>query len=576
MNEGRLLPPAQAPPAPQDKASTTESGSSQTLVRPTPKRAVSQASRTCRLLAFASGKGGVGKSLLVANLGIQLARQGRRVILLDCDVLNSALHSYLGAAAPNCGLDDLLSGRSSSLLSLVRDTSVPRLRLVAGPRSGQRKLPTQEDLENLVLEAYELPADFALIDLPSGRHPLSLDLLPLADCGILVTTPEPGSLEGAFRLVEEVVRQCLATADARLREAAEAALGFSEATRGPAAYLDALAEMDPNLAHGLTACLRSLRLAFVINQVRADAEAQTALNLRSLCRHYLGAEINFVGAVEFDLSAWQATRQRKSLSQKYPNAPATRTIEQIATALTAQHARPPKQEARWERLADRTHYQILEVPPSASQRDLQRAYDRLQAVTGPEVEAIGGAVHRERVRALRARVETAYRTLVFLEPRSKYDRALISAGVLRPEETRDLSLELNEPPPRAPAAAGARSGTGASVRPVAPVRPHSDDTPPAEPPTINPSGAPLAYTGAVLGGLRRERGLTLEAIGAITKVRITHLRCLEEESFSALPAPIFLKGFVREYARCLKLDPEKVWEDYRIRYEKWKKARSEE
>lgn len=89
------------------------------------------------------------------------------------------------------------------------------------------------------------------------------------------------------------------------------------------------------------------------------------------------------------------------------------------------------------------------------------------------------------------------------------------------------------------------------------------------------SGAPLAYTGAVLAALRREHGLSLEAIGAVTKVRITHLRCLEEERFGSLPASIFLKGFVREYARCLKLDPERVWQDYRTRYEDWKRSRTE-
>jgi flagellar biosynthesis protein FlhG len=517
----------------------------------------------------------VGKSLLVANLGIQLARQGRQVTLVDCDLLGSTLHSYLGVAPRGGGLDEFLGGRASSLISLARDTSVPRLRLIAGPRGGGQAMPSAEALQSLVLRAHELQSDFALFDLPSGRHPFSLDVLALADCGVLVTTAEPGSLEGAFHVVEELGRRRLDGLADDIRRALGASGGSSGLDGGPAACLDRLAEIDAGLANRVASGLAELNLSFVVNQVRADVEAQSALNLRSLCRHYLGVELEFAGAVEYDLSAWQATRQRKSLSQKYPNASATRTIEQIATLLAARTDPETPSEKGWMRLSERTHYQILEVPPSASQRDLQRAYDRLQAVAESQVEQLGSAIHSERVQAVRGRIENAYRTLVFVEPRSGYDRALVAAGILRPEELRDLSLELNEPPP--PSAAPPSSvPKHKSKRAAAPKKPRPNAVEKPEEEAAPPStGAPLAYTGAVLGALRRERGLSLEAIGAITKVRITHLRCLEEERFGSLPAAIFLKGFVREYARCLKIDPERVWQDYRARYEEWKRGRSE-
>ena len=574
MSEARLLPaprslvtanPSPAHPESGGPASTTQADDRKT-----------RKIRTCPLIAFASGKGGVGKSLLVANLGIQLARQGRQVTLVDCDMLSSTLHSYLGAVSSNSGVDEFLGGNSSSLSSLARDTSVPRLRLISGPRARGRALPSAEILRSLALQTRELASDFALFDLPSGMHPLSLDVLSLADCGVLVTTAEPGSLEGAFHLVEELGRRRLDEMEADIRRAVDTALGSSALERGIASCLDALAEIDPGLVNRAAARLAGLRLSFVVNQVRADAEAQAALNLRSLCRHYLGMELEFTGAVEYDLSAWQATRQRKSLSQKYPNAPATRTIEQMAALLSSRTDPQPVLEPRWIRLAERTHYQILEVAPSASQRDLQRAYDRLQAIVSAEICQLGGVIHSERVQAVRSRIENAYRTLVFLEPRSRYDRSLVAAGTLRSEELRDLSLELNEPPP--PALAKGSSPSRALDRSTvkAKKRRADVDAPPEEE-AVQPAtpGTPLAYTGAVLGALRREHGLSLEAIGAVTKVRITHLRCLEEERFGSLPAPIFLKGFVREYARCLKLDPERVWQDYRTRYEDWKRSRSE-
>lgn len=615
MSDSHLLPGPPAttdasPGTPEGAGSSVNASASSPGARPacSPAALASRAARSRRLFAFASGKGGVGKSLLVANLGIQLARQGRTATLIDCDLASSTLHSYLGTGNPQSCIDDLLSGRSASLASLARDTSVPGLRLVAGSRVGWRALPPGEDLERLVLQALELPSDCVLIDLPSGRHPLSLDLLVLADYGVLVVTPEPGSLEAGFRLVEELARRALEHPESEERRAAEAVLGSEAPARGPAAFLDALADADPALANRLAERMARLRLGFVINQSRSDGEAQAGLNLRSLCRHYLGVEVEFGGVVEFDLSVWQATRQRKSLSQKYPNAPATRTIEQIASTLQSRSASPPPATSRWVTLAERTLYEMLEVPPAASQRDLQRAYDRLQAAIGPEAESLGGAVHPERVRAVRARVEVAYRTLVFLESRSEYDRSLLAAGRARPEELRDLRLEphpalaaspagsasqppapvaagaCREPPADAAAAAPAGTACGADADASGPAAARSaampspapaDATPPPEVGPVAGCGAPLAYSGPVLAALRRERGLSLEAIAAVSKVRTTHLRCVEEERFGELPAPVFLKGFVREYARCLSLDPVKVWQDYLSRYQEWKKSRGE-
>lgn len=575
MNETRLLPTPRslvtADPPPATPGFGSPSAATQTKGREYRKV------NTCRLIAFASGKGGVGKSLLVANLGIQLARQGRRVTLIDCDVLSSTLHSYLGTVCSGSGVDEVLGGNSTPLRSLARDTSVPYLRLISGPRNRARALPSREVLQSLALEARELASDFAIFDLPSGMHPFSLDVFSLADGGVLVTTAEPGSLEGAFHFVEELGKRRLDEMESDIRCAVEATLGSSALERGTASCLDALAEIDPGLVNRVAARLAGLRLSFVVNQVRADAEAQAALNLRSLCRHYLGVEVEFTGAVEYDLSAWQATRQRKSLSQKYPNASATRSIEQMAALLSSRTGPEPGSEPRWIRLAERTHYQILEVPPSASQRDLQRAYDRLQAIASPGIEQLGGAIHSERVKAVRSRIENAHRTLVFLEPRRGYDRSLVAAGILRSEELRDLRLELNEPPPPKPVEGSSPTRTpDRSVGKTKKRRADTDESLEEEAAPPATSGTPLAYTGAVLAALRREHGLSLEAIGAVTKVRIIHLRYLEEERFGSLPALIFLKGFVREYARCLKLDPDRVWQDYRTRFENWKRSRSED
>src|SRR6266566_2460434 len=71
---------------------------------------------------LAGGKGGVGRSLLAANLGIQLARAGRRVVLIDLDLQGSALQTYLGYQRLPRSLADLASGKVAVLSEIACET----------------------------------------------------------------------------------------------------------------------------------------------------------------------------------------------------------------------------------------------------------------------------------------------------------------------------------------------------------------------------------------------------------------------------------------------------------------------
>ena len=64
-----------------------------------------------QIIPIASGKGGVGKSLLSANLAIALGQADKKVILADLDLGASNLHLVIGHQAPKCGLGNYLTGQ---------------------------------------------------------------------------------------------------------------------------------------------------------------------------------------------------------------------------------------------------------------------------------------------------------------------------------------------------------------------------------------------------------------------------------------------------------------------------------
>lgn len=162
--------------------------------------------RRARVITITSGKGGVGKTTLVANLGLVIARLGRRVLLLDGD-LGLANLAILFNQAPKRTLEDALAGRCSMQdVVLVVNEGLAVLPAAAGV-ARLAELPDDErrpllgDIARLGTEY-----DLLLIDTGAGIGATVQDLVALADRVFLVTTQEPTALSDAYGLLKAVRR----------------------------------------------------------------------------------------------------------------------------------------------------------------------------------------------------------------------------------------------------------------------------------------------------------------------------------------------------------------------------------
>jgi flagellar biosynthesis protein FlhG len=85
---------------------------------------------------------------------------------------------------------------------------------------------------------------------------------------------------------------------------------------------------------------------------------------------------------------------------------------------------------------------------------------------------------------------------------------------------------------------------------------------PAPASAVPASDLPRVLTGADLRRIREARGLSLRHIAAVTKIGVRFLEYVEEDRFALLPAPVYLKGFLHEYARLVGIDPRRAAEAY--------------
>jgi flagellar biosynthesis protein FlhG len=166
-------------------------------------------------------------------------------------------------------------------------------------------------------------------------------------------------------------------------------------------------------------------------------------------------------------------------------------------------------------------YAVLGLEPRSSQDEVERAYRFCLELYGEDSVATYSLLEPAEAEQLRQRVREAHEVLADEEKRRAYDE---SQGFSPPDSS------------------------------VLPFRPPMPAEPAAELPDV--------LTGADLRKIREARGISLRHIAAVTKIGRRFLEYVEEDRFDFLPAPVYLRGFVQEYARIVGIDGRRAAEAY--------------
>lgn len=290
------------------------------------------------LLAIGGGKGGVGKTLMTANLAAALAMAGRRVVAVDTDLEGANLHTVLGVSAPRASLADFVAKRETDLRKLLVDTPIPGLRLVAGT-NGHLGTPQPRSFRRVALlsELRKLPADHVLVDLGAGTHPSVMDYFLVGDDGILVMNPEPTSVENAYSFLRAAFyrRLRLAMVSENARKLVHQAMdqGNQRGLRTPLDLLREVRAIAPEEGERFASAVQSFRPRIVVNAARTAEDVRLGFAVRSVCKKYFGIDADYVGYVNHDEAVTQAIRQRRPVVMTHPNSDAAVYLVRIARKL---------------------------------------------------------------------------------------------------------------------------------------------------------------------------------------------------------------------------------------------------
>ncbi|MEE2755960.1 MAG: P-loop NTPase, partial [Myxococcota bacterium] len=303
-------------------------------------------SRLPQIWAFAGGKGGVGKSLVCASAAVSLAQQGLRVIALDADLGAANLHTLLGLLHPARTVAEYFESDSLSLADVCLPTRIQNLTLISGASSILESVNHDFEMRRTFLkDLVELDADAILIDLGAGAHYPTLDFFAIAGHRIVVTSPEPTSIQNTYSFLKAATYRRLELAHGSnpefrtlLRRAVKS--GGDNRIESINELLDHASQLSSSLRASLKSRLDSGVPKLIINQSGFEDEKRVYSALAIVCTKYLGFKPSHVGTLPDDPSVRVAVRRMRPVLVDAPDSPFGECLARLVTSIKDAPATP--------------------------------------------------------------------------------------------------------------------------------------------------------------------------------------------------------------------------------------------
>ncbi len=270
-----------------------------------------------KIISVASGKGGVGKSIVSTNLAISLAKTGKKIIILDMDLGSSNQHVMLGGLKCDQGLGHVVLNRNIKLKDVIYPTNYTNLSFIPGelelPGIADIHAQTTSRLYKLILS---LECDILVIDLGAGTYRNTVNFFLRADYSLLVVNPNATSLLSAYVFLKNtlfyLLRNCF-TKDSGATKLIKNLMrsGSLQKILWPD-LLKKLRTVDKKGCDIFSQNVAKFHPQIVLNQVTNPSDIKMCDKLQGSSEHFLGLSLDIVAVL------YRETLMVESINQRIP------------------------------------------------------------------------------------------------------------------------------------------------------------------------------------------------------------------------------------------------------------------
>lgn len=292
------------------------------------------------IIPIASGKGGVGKSFLTANLSIAIAKLGYSTAVVDLDLGGSNLYTYLGMPNKHPGIGDYLKGKKVRFSDLLVRTETLNLKYIPG----DGRTPFMADIsyaqrQILLRELKQIPARYVLLDLGSGSTFNTLNFYGIAHKGIIVTTSEVPSIMNFLAFLRNFMFYIILKTASHNKEVLKILIkAFRQPIKSKPlsvkSLLDKISDIDSNLAIKAHDLCRNYRPRIIVNMGDSFDELKVLRRIDDVLKTRLSIEADYFGFIYYDDVVRRSVQNSKILFSHYPECIASKSIKHVARRIT--------------------------------------------------------------------------------------------------------------------------------------------------------------------------------------------------------------------------------------------------
>lgn len=292
------------------------------------------------IIPIASGKGGVGKSFLTANLSIAIAKLGYSTAVVDLDLGGSNLYTYLGIPNKYPGIGDYLKGKKVRFSDLLVRTETSNLKYIPG----DGRTPFMADIsyaqrQILLGELKRIPARYVLLDLGSGSTFNTLNFYGIAHKGIIVTTSEVPSIMNFLAFLRNFMFYIILKAVSHNKEVLKILItAFRQPIKSKPlsvkSLLNKISDIDSNLAIKAHDLCRNYRPRIIVNMGDSFDELKVLRRIEDILKRRLSIEADYFGFIYYDDVVRRSVQNSKILFSRYPECIASKSIKHVARRIT--------------------------------------------------------------------------------------------------------------------------------------------------------------------------------------------------------------------------------------------------